>query len=171
MKIISFASGPGAGKSTTAAGLFFKMKMAGYKCELVPEYAKDLTFEGRHVTLSNQVYILGKQYNRVERLRNQVDWVITDSPIILGCMYAPVNYPESFTQLVIDLWNQNENHLFFVNRKKAYQAYGRSQTEDEAKEIDQKVKGFLNLKNINFHEIDGTPEAPDTIGKILGLNL
>ncbi len=36
--------GPGTGKSTSAAGLFFKMKLAQMEVELVTEYAKDLVW-------------------------------------------------------------------------------------------------------------------------------
>lgn len=41
-KVINLYGGPGTGKSTTAAMLFAKMKLAGFNCEYVPEFAKDL---------------------------------------------------------------------------------------------------------------------------------
>ena len=44
-KVINLFGGPGAGKSTTAAGLFYEMKVRDIKCELVTEYAKDMTYE------------------------------------------------------------------------------------------------------------------------------
>lgn len=40
--VINLIGGPGSGKSTTAAGLFFRMKSMGVRCELVTEYAKEL---------------------------------------------------------------------------------------------------------------------------------
>jgi nicotinamide riboside kinase len=170
MKVIGLTGGPGCGKSTCAAALFAKMKIANYKVELVTEYAKDLSFENRHIALMNQVYLLGKQYHRVERLRNQVDWVVTDSPIFLGCMYAPPNYPKSYEQLVIDLWNQNENHVILLNRTKEYQTYGRKETEDEAKKIDVRLKNFLDDKSIPYDVIDGNPDASDKIFDLLHLH-
>jgi ATP:corrinoid adenosyltransferase len=67
MKVINIFAGPCAGKSTTAAGLFYLMKVSGYNVELVTEYAKDMTWEGRHNILGDQLYILAKQNRRLER--------------------------------------------------------------------------------------------------------
>ena len=55
--IVNLFSGPGAGKSTTAAGLFYKLKKQGVNCELVTEYAKHVTWRGNFSTLKNQVYV------------------------------------------------------------------------------------------------------------------
>jgi len=42
--IVDFFAGPGAGKSTTAADVFAKLKWRGVNAELIGEYAKDLTW-------------------------------------------------------------------------------------------------------------------------------
>ncbi len=47
LKVINLWAGPGAGKSTTAAGLFNLMKIRGYNVELVTEFAKEMVYEGR----------------------------------------------------------------------------------------------------------------------------
>ena len=39
--IINLIGGPGSGKSTTAAGLFYKLKQMGIDCEMALEFAKD----------------------------------------------------------------------------------------------------------------------------------
>ena len=39
--IVNLYGGPGCGKSTGAAYLFSKLKMAGVDAEYVPEFAKD----------------------------------------------------------------------------------------------------------------------------------
>lgn len=44
-KIICLYGGPGAGKTTTSAGLFFKLKSMGHTCELNREYVKDWVWE------------------------------------------------------------------------------------------------------------------------------
>ena len=46
-KIINLYGGPGVGKSTTAAGLFYKMKIAGYSCELAYEWIKLKVYENK----------------------------------------------------------------------------------------------------------------------------
>ena len=87
---------PGAGKSTTAAGLFFELKTRNIKCELVTEYAKDMTYEKRFNTLQDQLYILAKQNQRIKRLQGVVDYIVTDSPLIIGLAYTPKDYFSTF---------------------------------------------------------------------------
>ncbi|TYO65512.1 hypothetical protein FXV83_16395 [Bradyrhizobium hipponense] len=58
--VINLIGGPGSGKSTTAAGLFFLMKLAGLKAELVVEYAKELSYDENWSTLKNQLHVLAE---------------------------------------------------------------------------------------------------------------
>ena len=44
--VVNFFAGPGAGKSSMAAGLFAELKFRGVNCELATEYAKDKVWEG-----------------------------------------------------------------------------------------------------------------------------
>ena len=82
MKVINLFGGPGVGKSTAAAGLFYEMKKRQLSVELVTEYAKDMVWENRQNILDDQIYIFAKQQRRIARLRDHhIDWVITDSPI------------------------------------------------------------------------------------------
>lgn len=152
-KIINFFAGPGSGKSTLAAGLFYKMKSLGYNVEFSPEYAKDLVYEGRHSTIKNQVYILGKQFNRMERLVRHVDYVITDSPLLLSAYYAGNDYPESFYNLVCDLHDKYYSLNYFVERRKAYSQVGRVQTEEEALEVDRGLKSLLNRYGVQYKNV------------------
>ena len=103
MKVINLYGGPGSGKSTTAAGLYYRMKMAHHNVELVTEYAKDLVYADRlEGMLDQQEYIFAKQNNRLHRLRNKTDWVVTDSPILLSTVYVNEGWQcvEKFKELV-----------------------------------------------------------------------
>ena len=55
------------------------MKWKEYNVELVTEYAKELTWEKRYDILNDQLYVLSKQNRKLIRLKDQVDWIITDS--------------------------------------------------------------------------------------------
>jgi len=70
MLVINLWGGPGAGKTTTAAGLFNALRHDWHlNLELVTEFATDLCFEQARENLKNQVYLLGNQYHRLWRLQ------------------------------------------------------------------------------------------------------
>lgn len=164
MKVINLFAGPGAGKSTTAAGLFYLMKNAGMNVELVTEYAKDLTWEKRFDMLTDQLYVLAKQNRRLQRLEDQVDFVVTDSPILLSYHYVTPDYlPLHFRNLVIELWDQYDNYNIVIERVKPYLKKGRSQDEDEAKEIDIKINKMLSDLKIETVGFEGDRYCPQSI--------
>jgi hypothetical protein len=171
LRVINLFGGPGAGKSTTSAGLFFKMKNDKKikSVELVTEFAKDLVYAERKKELepSNQLYITAKQYGRLYRLNGKVDYVITDSPIIQGLMYAPEEYFTSFPSLVRELFDSFDNINIFVNRTKAYRNYGRVHTEEESDVVSERILDFLNNNQISYTKVDGNDSAPDTIKNLL----
>ena len=55
--IVNLFGAPGAGKSTGAAYIFSKIKMAGVNAELVTEFAKDKVWEESKEVFNNQIYI------------------------------------------------------------------------------------------------------------------
>lgn len=156
--------GPGCGKSTTAAGLFYLMKNAGMNVELVTEYAKDLTWEKRFDMLTDQLYILAKQNRRLHRLQDQVEYVVTDSPILLSYHYVTPDYlPLHFRNLVIELWNQYDNVNIVIERVKPYLKKGRSQDESEARLIDIKINKMLQDLKILYTVFKGDKNCPQYI--------
>ena len=59
-KVINLFGGPGAGKSTIAAGLFYNMKIAGYNVERADEWIKDKVYEGTKYPFKDQLYTFAK---------------------------------------------------------------------------------------------------------------
>ena len=170
MRVINLFGGPGSGKSTASAGLFFKMKMDKHvkSVELVTEFAKDLVYAGRTKELdNNQLYITAKQYSRIQRLRDQVDYVITDSPLIQGLMYTPENYFSFFKPLVKEVYYSFNNFNVFINRVKEFKQHGRGQTEEESDLISRNIRNFLDENNVKYIRVDGDVGAPDTIMSLL----
>ena len=150
--IVNLFGGPASGKSTVAAGLFCLLKMHNIRCEFVTEFAKDLVWEERYKTLKNQQYIFGKQYHKIWRVFNQVDVIITDSPLLLSTIYMPENYSDSFVKNVIDTINTLNNLNILLNRQKEYNNDGRYQTEEQAKIIDKDIKQKLFLYDMRWVE-------------------
>lgn len=163
MKIINLYAGPGTGKSTTAAGLFYLLKLRGFKCEICFEYAKDIVWEGRDKILADQLYIFAKQHRRLARLiEHSLDYIITDSPLLLSLIYGK-NESLAFKELVYQKYQQFENYDFFLERIKPYASYGRIQTESEAKILDEEIRLMLAIKGLSYKSIKGDENAPALI--------
>lgn len=85
---INIFGAPGCGKSTTVAGLFYRMKCDGMSVELVSEYAKGCVFENRmYLIKEDQLYIFTKQHRALFRIKDTYDYAIMDSPIVLSSIY------------------------------------------------------------------------------------
>ena len=158
MKVINLFAGPGAGKSTIAAGLFYYMKTKDYKVELVTEYAKQLVYDDRINALLDQLYVFSKQLRKLRQLENKVDYVITDSPILLS-NYFGKNYSHYFSKQLEDLvlheFANFDNINLFIERTKKYQAYGRLGSEESAKHADKEILQILNDNLLTYFKIKG----------------
>lgn len=148
MKVINFFGGPGAGKSTAAAGLFYVMKARGFSVELVTEYYKELVWENVHQTSTDYLYILANQNRRLERLRNNVEYAITDSPLLLSGYYGMYygKHSEIIVPLSYDIFDTYDNINFFINRDSRYKEDGRVHTLKEAVNIDKELKAMLRYE-------------------------
>jgi len=160
MKVISLIGGPGSGKSTCAAGLFSKMKLNGYNVELVTEYAKDLTWDQRFNCLTDQLYVTAEQNKRLNRLKNKVEYIVTDTSLLLALLYKPENYYATFDPLVMEIFNSYENYTFFINRIKNYVQIGRKESEEEAIKKSKDIVEMLAKYKIPYSIINGNEDAP-----------
>lgn len=153
MRVVNFFGGPGSGKSTQAAGLFYHMKLKGYNVELVTEYSKDLLYSGQLESMyGHQETIYGEQNYRLLRLWDKVDWAITDSPILLSAVYPLIlreNYPDMkpwpamapFREMVRCQFNTYDNLNIWLKRpdEQDYQVAGRMQSKGEAIRADELI--------------------------------
>lgn len=146
--VINIFGGPGIGKSTVAAELFSEMKKKGYSCELVDEFAKGLVWDASKDDIANQVYCLGNQYHKINRLKDKVDYIITDSPILLNNVYADkTGYgSENFKGLVRELNNRFYNLDVVLKRDtSSFETNGRIHDEKTALELDSLIKKELEI--------------------------
>ena len=169
---INLFGGPGIGKSTIASGLFYNMKLNDYYVEYVQEYAKELTFGKDMVKLSDQLLVLGEQHHRVHRLKNQVDYIIHDSPFIMGLCYLldDEHLPkEEYKNLIVKMFHTYENVNIFLNRNenRDYQNYGRRENIAEARIKDDEIYDMLVQNNIPFYNINVNDKTVEKIMEIL----
>lgn len=151
--VINLFAGPGASKSTTAAGVFHQLKKAGMSVELVAEYAKDRVWEEHHSVFSDQLYLLAKQNRRLRRLVDKVDYVVTDSPLLLGQCYATEDI-EAIKFMTEWTFNKYDNLNIFLGRTKPYDTRGRNETAEQALEVDKKVMSVLKAYDYSYIKDD-----------------
>lgn len=167
--IINIIGGPGIGKTTISALLFANLKIKGYICEYVQEFAKKLVWLKDYDTLNNQFFVSREQYNLLKQIDGQVDFLITDGPLIHGIYYnkynkdnnSNVDKVENFILNSINKFNNINIVLERVNRD--YEKEGRIQTEQEAKDIDVILKHILRTNNFTFSSFQAEPNEIEKI--------
>jgi hypothetical protein len=158
-QVVNLYGGPGTGKSTSAAYVYFLLKQAGKNVELVREYVKDWAWEGRAFNKYDQMYFAGKQIRKESMLYGKVDFIVTDSPVMLGIYYSarfsPPRVAAGIKSMTLAYYDQARidnvrHHHVMLERTKGYNPSGRYQTEEEAKTIDNGVFDMLINLGVSF---------------------
>lgn len=160
-EVINLIGGSGLGKSTTAAGLFYHMKLKGINCELVNEFVKRWAWQGRKITPLDQLYTMGQQTQSESLLYGKVDWIITDSPLLLCALYdSYYNKRTAVVDVVLDFIQTSEikHSYYFLQRNKPFNPKGRFETEEQAKEIDSFIKTKMLEWSIPYTLLDCVDE-------------
>lgn len=142
--VVNFFGGPGSGKSTAAAALFAALKMKHISCELVAEFAKDLIWEDNKFALTVQPYIFGNQYYRIMRCADDVDVIITDSPLLLPIVHNDdERCGRELNNMAAAAFSSFNNISFFLERPETYERAGRSETEEEAEQLTESIRTLI----------------------------
>ena len=177
-KIINLFGPSGSGKSCGAAYIFSMLKLAGINCELVTEYAKDKVWENNLEAFKpeNQVYLFGNQFYRMSILLNKVDYIITDSPILLSNVYNKSDMLAfHFMDAVRDCHNSLENINYYIERVKPFNPIGRNEKCQADSDIYiNRIFCELDITNSSYKkvkgDIDGYNEIVKDILKINGVD-
>ena len=155
--IINLFGGAGIGKSTLMARIFSELKVQGYDCEMVTEFAKDLVWEKRNETFKDELYIFAKQNHRLFRVNGKVDIIVTDRPLLLTNAYNQDD--KELCSLCLKTFNQYNNLNFLLKRETVYQENGRNQSEEEAIQIDKITQDLLESNGINYYTVNNNDLA------------
>jgi MinD-like ATPase involved in chromosome partitioning or flagellar assembly len=80
MKVVNIFSGPGTGKSTTAAELYVLLKKKkGLRVEMVKELAAELVHAESFLALKDLPYMRCAQNHRLFMLKDKVDYLLVDT--------------------------------------------------------------------------------------------
>lgn len=153
--VVNLYGGPCSGKSTIAADIFAKLKRLHLDVELVREYVKEKIWELNPEVMQDQVYILGRQHYRQSVLQGQCQVAITDSPVLLTCVYNDLyTHLRNFNPLVVEMVGHYDNLNYLLERPSVYQAKGRVQDEEGAKGIDDLVVEMLDRLGMSYKRIN-----------------
>ena len=166
--VVNLLGAPGSGKSTGAAYIFSMLKMSGINAELVTEFAKDKAWEHNDKAVENQSYVFGKQCYRMSRCANEVDVIVTDSPLFLSIIYNnDKRLTENFNKSVMDTFNSYNNLNILLQRTKPYNTSGRFQTELESDEVGVKIENALKEYCVPYTIFNGDIEDYNKIVNLI----
>ena len=149
--VVNLLGEPGCGKSTAATYIFSMLKMLGINCEYVSEFVKDKVYEENETVPKYQEYVFGKQSFRLDRVKDKVDVIITDSPLILSALYNTDEVlGEDFNKVVVRKFNSFDNYNILLTRHHEYVEDGRFQNERQAIDLRANLINMLNEYNIDY---------------------
>lgn len=160
LTVVNLFAGPGAGKSALAHVVTGLAMVKYHDVQYVHEYAKEVVWndhgrvEGEYDSspFTEQDWMLAHQNQLLRRLvPRSIDLAITDTSILLGAIYAPEWYPESFTPFLLDVYHSYNNINIFVDRGDIpFQTEGRNQGKEASIEKDREVIALLDKYGIEY---------------------
>jgi len=161
-KLINLFGGPGIGKSSIAAGIFYKLKKKHISCNNPYEFPKTLAWDNNIPAIKDQLYVFANQHRGIAQSYGKVDYIIIDSPIMFSTIYHSYytkGYPaefygDSFHQMVVDLHKKYDNINILLERAEGqHNSEERFQDLKQSLEIDKLCKKILEKYDIPYHVI------------------
>ena len=154
--LINFIGQPSSGKTSLSAKLFARLKELELDAEYVSEYVKGWAWEERTVGKFDQFYIFGKETHNQSKLFNKVDYVISDSPVMLTAFYHfYYNHDNALKEVCKDFYEMADEEgvkviNFFLPRKKKYNPKGRFQTQEQADQLAKDLLAWLDNEGYEY---------------------
>jgi tRNA uridine 5-carbamoylmethylation protein Kti12 len=159
MRRIQFFGAPSAGKTVLSLEVVAECKKHGIKCEIITELAREWAYVDRSISSMDQIYLFASQMNREDTLlsRDKVDFVVTDSPLILNCWFSNAHNPVFWKSLepLVRMFDERFPVLNFfcpLNKSYKFHAEGRHFPAEKSQEISDSlwefVKEFYGEENV-----------------------
>jgi len=161
-KVINIIGGPGCEKSLFTAAIILHLHLHHKSVELIPDYAKSLVWQKDYEALRNQYKIAQQQFQMLELLDGQVQFLVTESSLPQTLYYNEF-YPDNICDVgktrkqILDWYKQHKNINIMVERgERKYVHTGRFQDEEQAKEVDRGLRALLRREGMAY-----TPLKPE----------
>lgn len=149
--VINLFGEPSAGKSTAAMDITARLKRKGINAEYVSEFAKDKVYENNQEAFKNQQYLFGNQSFRMGIVRDKVQVMVCDSPLLLNIIYNDDKVlGEDFNQTVLNVYNSYHNKNYLLVRNHTFENECRIHNEDEARAVRKKIIDKLEELHIDY---------------------
>ena len=158
--LINFLGAPSSGKSSISNKLVGKLKELELDAEYVTEYVKSWVWEGRKISPFDQFCIFGNEAHNQSMLFDQVDYIISDSPVMLTAFYHLYydnkNTLKDVCHEFYDMAKANGVKVlnFFLTRRKKYNPKGRYQTQEQADQLGQDLMNWLDQEGYEYEVLD-----------------
>lgn len=155
--LINIFGAPKSGKTTMMASITAFLKLQGVKCEMAPDYPKEVLYEERFSLLKQQLYILAVQEKRIHDLYRFSDVVITDCPILHSVVYNHDEY-KTLHPYIFEL-HEKYNNLNFIMLRTRPPDYGcfKIFTPEELEKIQLKILDVCS--KYEYTPLEQIPEA------------
>lgn len=162
--VINLFGEPSAGKSTCAMDITAKLKRKGINAEYVSEFAKDKVYENNGEVFKHQEYLFGKQSFKMGRVKDKVQVMVVDSPLLLCAVYNKDNVlGEDFNKTVLNVFNSYDNRNYLLTRNHTYENEGRFQNEKEAQEVRNQIIDKLYKFGVKYDVVVSSEDTCNAI--------
>ena len=172
-KVINVIGGPGCDKSLVTSAIILFLKLHDKTVEVIPDYAKSLVWQQNFEVLKNQYFIAQRQYEMLNLLDGQIQFLITECSLP-QVLYYNENYADNICDIgktrtqILNWYKQHNNVNVLVERgDRKYIHTGRFQDEEQAKGIDRGLRGILTREGLRYTALPGDVEAINAFAKTL----
>ena len=164
-KVINVIGGPGSDKSLFSAAIILYLNLHNKSVEIIPDYAKSLVWQKNFEVLKNQYFIAQRQFEMLDLLDGQVQFLITECSLP-QVLYYNENYADNICDIgktrsqILQWYKQHNNINIFVERgDKKYIHTGRFQDEEQARVIDRGLRATLVREGLRYTALAPNIEA------------
>ena len=185
-KKICFVGGPSTGKTTLAKAVAEELNKKNYSVELVEEFARDFIADKGQINepVAQLTIARGQKERETLAYSRNPEFVVCDCATFLCPVYfhflndgaIDQNEAKALKKIEDELWREIGGEMgaydfvFFLPVEFAPEQDGVRLYTDQMENISNRIKEFLDLHNIKYHELKGSVrERADKALKIIGM--